>query len=127
VALVYTGRKNLTLGAVLQNPISFAGDDSRPHVNTLIITPSVTLNLKDGWFVGLSDFNSTFNWEDGGAATILPGVQVGKIANIDRHPFSLSIEAAGAAANPAGVPNPGWIIGIEIPPIFKWHLGGAAK
>jgi hypothetical protein len=122
-AAIYTGIKNLTLGAVLQNPISFAGDDARAQVNTLIITPTATMNLKEGWFVGLSDYNTTFDWENGGAATILLGVQVGKITNIHRHPISVSIEAGGAAARPDGSPNPGWIIGFEVTPIFRWHLG----
>jgi hypothetical protein len=125
VAAIYTGIKNLTIGAVLQNPISFAGDDTRPHVNNLLISPTLTFNLKEGWFVGLTDYNFTFNWEDGGAATILLGIQVGKVLNIHRHPFSFSIEAGGAAARPDSIPNPGWIIGIEVTPIFKWHPGKA--
>jgi len=70
-ALIYTGAENLTIGAVLQNPISFAGDSSRPSVNNLIITPTFTYNVpgylfpgywKHGWFVGLSDYNITFDW-----------------------------------------------------------------
>jgi hypothetical protein len=127
VALIYTGIKNLTLGAILQNPASFAGDASRPNVNSLIITPSVTLNLQEGWFVGLSDYNTSFNWENSGAATVLLGVQVGKILRIDKHPLSLSVEAGGSVARPGGTPAPGWIFGIEVTPIFKWHLGNETR
>ena len=78
VALIYTRVKNLTAGAVWQNPISFAGSADRPDVNNLIITPTLTYNLEDGWFAGLSDFDWEFDWENGGAATVLLGVQVGK-------------------------------------------------
>ena len=41
-AAIYTGVENLAIGAILQNPISFAGDSSRPAVNNLIITPTFT-------------------------------------------------------------------------------------
>ena len=54
VALIYTGIKNLTAGAIVQNPISYAGSPNRPNVNNMIITPTFTFNLKDGWFVGMS-------------------------------------------------------------------------
>ena len=45
----------------------------------MIITPTFTFNLKEGWFVGFSDYNFSFNWESGGAVTVPLGVQVGKV------------------------------------------------
>ena len=126
-ALIYTGIKNLTVGAVLQNPVSFAGSPNRPKVNEMIITPTFTFNLKEGWFVGLSDFNWSFNWESGGEATFPLGAQVGKVVRIGKQPFSLAIEAGGAAARPAGIPNPGLILGFEVSPIFNFHLGPGEK
>jgi hypothetical protein len=47
-ALIYTGIKNFTVGAV---------------------------NLNDGWFVGMTDYTWSFNWEDGGAVIFPLGVQ----------------------------------------------------
>jgi hypothetical protein len=127
VALIYTGTKNLTAGAVLQNPISFAGDADRPDVNELIIAPTLTVNLTKGWFAGLSDFNWTFDWKDGGAATIPVGVQVGKIVRIGRQPLNVSVEAGRAVVRPDGTPDPGWIFGFEFSPIFNWHVGPGEK
>ena len=126
-ALIYTGIKNLTLGAIVQNPISYAGSPNRPAVNQMIITPTLTLNLKEGWFVGLTDYNFSFNWENGGAPTIPLGMQVGKVVRIGKQPMSMSIEAGGAAARPSGVPNPGLILGFEVSPIFNFHLGPGEK
>jgi hypothetical protein len=129
-ALIYTGAENLTVGAVLQNPISFAGDSSRPPVNNLIITPTFTYNVpgylfpgywKHGWFVGLSDYNITFDWRNGGAATIPLGPQVGRVFHIGGQPFSASVEAGGLVKRPPNTPNPGLIIGIEFSVIFKGH------
>ena len=127
VALIYTAKKNLTVGLIAQNPISFAGDATRPDVNNLIITPTLTYTLKHGVFAGLSDFNWTFNWEDGGAPTIPIGFQIGKIVRLRKQPVSLSIEVGGVAARPSSTRNPGVIIGFEITPIFNYHIGPRQK
>lgn len=127
VAAIYTGTKNLTAGAVLQNPISFAGDPGRPDVNELNIAPTLTFNLTKGWFAGLSDFNWTFDWEDGGAATIPLGLQIGKIVRIGRQPVNISVEAGRTVVRPDGTPDPGWILGFEFSPIFNWHVGPGQK
>ena len=103
VALIYTRVKNLTVGAVWQNPFSFAGDSDRAGVNNLIITPTLTYTLEKGWFAGLSDFNWTFDWKDDGAATLLLGLQVGRVFVIGKQDVSLSFEAGGAAARPSSV------------------------
>ena len=127
VALIYTGIKNLTAGAIVQNPISYAGSPNRPNVNNMIITPTFTFNLKDGWFAGMADYNWSFNWENGGAATIPLGIQFGKVLRIGKQPVSLSAEVGGVAARPANTPNPGWLFGFELTPIFNWHLGPSEK
>ena len=118
VALIYTGITNLVVGAVLQNPISFAGSATRPDVNSLVITPSATYNLPNGWFAGMSDFNWTFNWEADGAATIPLGIQVGKVHAIGKQPFTFSVEAGYNVAR-ASSATPDWEIGIEITAIFR--------
>ena len=122
VALIYTGVKNLAVGAVWQNPFSYAGDSDRAGVNNLIITPTLTYTLEKGWFAGLSDFNWTFDWNDDGAATLLLGLQVGRIFVLGKQDVSLSFEVGGAAARPSTSPAPGWILGVEFTPIFKGHI-----
>jgi hypothetical protein len=93
----------------------------------MIITPTFTFNLKEGWFVGLSDYNFSFNWENGGTATIPLGAQVGKVVTLGRQPVSMSIEAGGVAHHAANTPDPGWILGFEISPIFNFHVGPGQK
>ena len=122
VALIYTRVKNLTVGAVWQNPLSFAGDADRAGVNNLIITPTLTYTLEKGWFAGLSDFNWTFDWNNDGAATVLMGLQVGRVFVLGKQDVSLSFEVGGAAATPSTAPAPGWILGVEFSPIFKGHI-----
>ncbi len=116
-ALIYTGVKHLIVGAVLQNPISYAGSPNRPDVNNLIVTPSLTYNLPEGWFAGYSDFNWVFDWKDHGAATFPVGLQVGKVFTIGKQPLSFSLEGGYYAARPSSS-FPRWTIGIELTPIF---------
>ncbi len=119
VAVIYTGIRSLTVGVVAQNPISFAGSSSRPAVNSLLLTPTLTYNLPNGWFAGYSDFDWSFDWENGGAATIPVGVQAGKIFKLGRVPVSLSLEGAWLPLRPDGSPE--WLIGVEITVIFKTY------
>jgi hypothetical protein len=121
VAAIYTGINNLTLGAVAQNPISFAGDSSRPPANALLITPTLTYNLPHGWFAGYSDFNWTFDWQNGGAATIPLGLQAGKIFRIGKVPVSLSLEGAWLPVRPDGTPE--WLVCLEFTVIYKTFRG----
>ena len=129
-ALIYTKAENWTLGAIFQNPISFAGDSSRPGVNNLIITPAVTYNFpgylvpgywKSGWFAGLSDYNITFDWNDGGAGTIPLGFQLGRVFHVKKQPLSFSAEAGVTVKRPDNVRNPGLILGFELDWIFRGH------
>ena len=122
LAAIYTAVKNLTAGFVLQNPISYAGSPDRPGVNELIVTPTLTYTLPDGWFGGLSDFNWEFDWKNDGAATIPFGLQVGKVIHLGNLPVSFSAEAGRLVTRPSGTPNPGWFVGFELTPIFKWEL-----
>ena len=111
---IYSSVKNLVIGAVLQNPISFAGDASRPSVNSLVITPTATYTLPGhgGWFLGYSDFNLSFDWENGGAATIPVGIQAGKVLELAGLGFSASLEGGAAVVRPSSFPR--WLIGIEL-------------
>jgi hypothetical protein len=117
VALIFTGVKNLTLGAVAENPISYAGSPNRPFANQLTITPTLTINLPKGWFAGWDDFDFTVDWENGNAVTIPAGLQFGKIFTIGKRPFSLSLEGAWVPVRPSDTPE--WLVCLEFTAIFK--------
>jgi hypothetical protein len=119
-AIMYTAVKHLQVGAVFQNPISFAGDSSRDSVNYLSITPTLTYNLPGGWFGGYSDFDWIFDWEND-EATIPVGLQIGKVFSLGSVPFSFSLEGAYNVVRPADTPQ--WLVGIEL----NWILTGHSK
>jgi len=121
VGIIVSKVHNMQIGLLLENPISFAGDSSRPPVNALSITPTLTYNFEGGWFGGLGDFALSFNWEDNGAATIPLGIQVGKLVKVARRHFLVSIEGGGVLTAPGSSP-PGWLIGLEVTWIIKAHV-----
>ena len=122
LAVIISSIPDLQFGLVLQNPISFAGPSERPDVNALTISPTLTYNLPGGWFAGYSDFAMEFNWEDGGAATIPIGLQVGKVLRLGKRPFVFSAEAASLVARATDA-EPKWVIGIEAAWVIKLHPG----
>jgi hypothetical protein len=107
-AVLYEAIPHLQLGVIVQNPISFAGDDDREDVNQLIVQPIAQYNFPDGWYASMGDFNWTFDWEDGGAATIPLALQLGRVVKIGRYDYNLSIEGAYTVANDG--PAPRWMI-----------------
>jgi len=120
LAVIITSIPDLQFGLVLQNPISIAGPSERPEVNALTISPTLTYNFPGGWFAGFSDFAMEFNWEDGGAATIPVGLQVGKVLRLGKRPFVFSAEAASLVARPNDE-APEWVIGLEAAWVIKLH------
>lgn len=122
LAVIMTSIPDLQFGLVLQNPISFAGPSERPDVNALSVQPTLTYNFAGGWFAGYSDFSFQFNWEDGGAATIPVGLQVGKVLRLGPRPFVFSVEAAKLVAR-ANDAVPEWVIGLEAAWVMKLHPG----
>jgi hypothetical protein len=60
-AVAFAPRKWL-FGILAQNPISFAGDATRPAANALFLQPFITYQLGHGWFVR-SEPQMVFDWE----------------------------------------------------------------
>jgi hypothetical protein len=102
VALIYTRIENLTAGAVLQNPISYAGSPDRWR-NNLIIAPTFTLQF-EGRMVRRPQFQLTFNWERWQCSPVPLGSS-GKVVRIGKQPFSASIEVGGAAIRSDDAPD----------------------
>jgi hypothetical protein len=54
--------RNWLFGLLAQNPISFAGDTTRPQANALFLQPFITYQLGHGWFIR-SEPQMIFDWE----------------------------------------------------------------
>ena len=69
VALMYTRIKNLMPAPCFRTRCPLPATRIGPASTRLIITPTLTYNLEDGWFAGLSDYDWEFDWKNGGDAT----------------------------------------------------------
>lgn len=109
VAAIYTGVRNLTLGVVAQNPISYVGSANRPAVKSLSLTPTVTYDLPHGWFAGSDDFEITFDWEKA-SAPLFPLVP--KWGRFSKPAACLSASCSKALGLPCGRPAApsGWMV-----------------
>jgi hypothetical protein len=54
--------RNWLFGVLAQNPISFAGDTTRPQANALFLQPFITYQIGHGWFIR-SEPQMIFDWE----------------------------------------------------------------
>jgi len=69
-AAIYKGIPGLVLGALVQNPISFAyTSDDRPALNTLVVQPILLAHLWRGLYVKSADASWTIGWHEGTART----------------------------------------------------------
>jgi hypothetical protein len=68
---IYKGIPGLLLGALIQNPISFAytGGD-RPAVSTLLVQPIAVAYLGHGFYVKSADASWVMSWHRGTATTL---------------------------------------------------------
>lgn len=69
-AMIYRGIPGLVLGALVQNPISFAyTSDDRPALSTLVVQPILLASLWRGLYVKSADASWTIGWHEGTART----------------------------------------------------------
>jgi hypothetical protein len=54
-------------------------------------------------------------------ALIIAFIRLGKL------PLSLSVETGGTAVCPTSTPSSGWMLGLELSPIFSFHVGPREK
>jgi hypothetical protein len=83
-----------TIGGLVRQLWSFAGDDDRSHVNQMLIEPFLNYNLPGGWYL-ISDIIITANWDAPSSQrwTVPLGGGVGKLFKIGNQPINCRLEA----------------------------------
>ena len=116
-AVALTQPKPWTVGALVRQLWSFAGDDDRSDVNQLLLEPFVNYNLDKGWYL-ISDMIITANWDaDADNRWTVPlGAGVGKLFKIGKQPINTRLEAYGNAVKPDSAPD--WNLSFTLQFLF---------
>jgi hypothetical protein len=106
-----------TVGALVNNVFSFAGQSSRPPVNQMVFQYFINYNLKHGYFITWQP-TLTANWEatNGGRWVVPYGGGVGRITKIGFQPVNLTVQFYGNAIHPEGT-SP-WSMRLQIAFLF---------
>jgi len=104
VALVQPGK--WTIGGVVNNIWSVAGDDEREDTNVLTFQYFINYNLGSGWAVGMVPI-ITANWEaDSDNTWTIPwGLQVSKVTKFGSQPVNLLLGYYTNSEHPDGGPD----------------------
>jgi hypothetical protein len=105
-AVVLVQPKPWSVGLLVANLWSFAGDSSRADVNQFMAQPFITYNLCDGWYLTTAPV-ITANWyANSSERWLVPlGGGVGKSFNIGKQAVNVNVQAYGNVEKPAGAPD----------------------
>jgi hypothetical protein len=113
VALVQPGK--WTIGALMNNIWSFAGDKNAPKVNAFLLQYFVNYNLKKGWYVGTSPI-LTANWVGPtNNRWVVPfGPIFGRVLRLGHQPVNAQAGVFYNAIRPDGIPFPHWQVRFQL-------------
>ncbi len=105
-----------TLGVLVNNIFSFAGESSRPAVNQMLLQYFINYNLKKGYFITWQP-TLTANWEVTSGRWLVPyGGGIGRIMKLGFQPVSITAQFYGNPVRPAGT-SP-WGMRLQIAFLF---------
>jgi hypothetical protein len=114
--VVLTQPKPWSMGVLLRQLWSYAGDPDRSDVSQFLVQPFVNYNLPGGWYL-VSDPVITANWKsDSGVWTVPLGAGFGKLFAIGNQPINSRILAFYNVARPDAAPD--WALKFTIQLLF---------
>jgi len=92
-----------SIGVLINNVWSFAGESDKPAVNQLLLQYFLNYNLKKGWYIALQPI-ITANWKatNGNTWTVPFGGGVGRVFRLVYQPVNVTLQFYGNAVHPAG-------------------------
>ena len=116
-AVLLTQPKPWSLGVLVRNIFSFAGDSKRATVNQFLLQPFINYNLEDGWYL-TSDPILTANWnaKSGNRWTVPLGAGIGKLFTIGTQPINTKLQFYGNVQRPKNAPE--WSMRFTIAFLF---------
>lgn len=89
----FTARDGKLLWGVFnQNLLTVAGDDDRSDVDISTLQPILTRGLGNGWSVGLSEMNLTYDWEADDWSSLPLGAKASKLVRFGKTPVQFTAQ-----------------------------------
>jgi hypothetical protein len=113
VALAQPGK--WTVGALVNNVWSFAGQKSRPAVNAMTLQYFVNHNFSGGWYFTSSPILGA-NWRaaDGDKWLVPFGAGFGRVTRIGAAPVNWQVSAYANVGRPDTLPSPRWQLRLQL-------------
>lgn len=86
-------REGMVLGMLNQNIFSVAGDEDRDKVKTSSFQPVVSYKLGQGWSMGLSEMQVTYDWRESRWSSLPLGLSLSKLQRIGKLPVQFNMQA----------------------------------
>ncbi len=127
--VIYKGVPWLLVGAVIQNPISFAyTSPNRPPQNNLQIQPVLAIHLWDKWYLRSAEANWNIGWRSHSATTIPLSLGIGRtLVRPGLPPMSLFVTGQWTAYRQSAPVTPQTTINFGVTmafPQFRNYWGG---
>jgi len=106
-----------TIGVLVNNIWSFAGQSRRQDVNQMLLQYFINYNLKKGWYISVSPI-ITANWQasSGNVWTVPVGGGIGRVTKLGFQPVNITAQFYGNAIYPTGTSS--WSMRLQIAFLF---------
>jgi hypothetical protein len=113
VVLAQPGR--WTIGGLVNNVWSFAGQADRPDVNQMVFQYFINYNLDKGWYLTSAPI-ITANWNaaNGNQWVVPVGGGVGRVFRLGPQPVSATVQVYGNAVRPSTIPSSPWGVRFQL-------------
>jgi hypothetical protein len=115
--VVLSQPKPWSVGLLVRQIWSFAGDSDRADVTQLLMQPFVNYNFEGGWFL-FTDPNITANWKasSGQRWTVPLGGGIGRLFSVSEQPINVRLGAFGNVVRPRFAPK--WAVKFTVQLLF---------
>jgi hypothetical protein len=110
--VVLTQPEHWTLGFLVKNEWSFAGDELRNDVNNMLLQPFITYNIGAGWNIAtapqiIADWEAQLSEDQ----WLVPaGGGIGKLFYLGRLPINIGVQGYSFVVKPENIPCPDWTL-----------------
>jgi hypothetical protein len=117
--VLVTQPEHWTIGVLMNNIWSFAGNEHRHPVNQGLVQYFINYNMRNGWYTGTQPILTT-NWNADGANrwTVPFGWAAGRVTKIGTQAINAQLGAYYNLIHPRDLPYPKWQVRVQVALLF---------